>query len=122
MKIALLIISAALSGCTTLREEPLEQVWQISHAIDVGMTMHTFHSVPCAEENHFMTKHLIGKHPSDGKIIAWGVGGAAIHLGVSDFLMNQDLWVLHDIWQFVSIADNGIAISSNAKVQKRGCE
>lgn len=116
--IALLAIAAALCGCTTLREEPLEQAWQVAHLADVALTLDGVNE-PCIREGHFLTKRLIGSNPNSKEVIAWGVGGAVLHLAVSDWLMRNDYWVMHDIWQVVSITDTGIAIGKNVKARKK---
>lgn len=104
------VLVACLSGCSTLRQ-PEELTWQALRVVDVLQTME-FRVDPCVEEAHSITRRIIGKEPTKEAVIMNGIGGAAIHLGVSHFLRER-YPRSYALWQTVSIFDTGSAVYGN---------
>lgn len=107
--IAVSILVLALTGCMAFRDKR-EIAWQSLHAVD-ALNTDTLRDDPCLYESHPLTRRLIGDEPSRASVIAWGVGGAALHAGVSEMLIRGDHPRLLSIWQWVSIADSGISVA-----------
>lgn len=82
---------AALTACSDLptlksTNSAGEVVWQTLHAVDVTQTLRGPADDPCYFEGDPMTRRLIGHKPSQGAVIGWGVGLAALHYGVHRLL------------------------------------
>lgn len=50
-----------------------EKMWHAMNIIDTAQTIHLARSPECFRESNFLTKELIGEHPSVGNVIAIGV-------------------------------------------------
>lgn len=111
-RMVLALASLALSGCTAL-ETRESQAWLVLHAIDTAQTLDIAHDSRCYEERDGITRSLIGAHPSDGEVIAWSVGMAGLHLGVTELLLRNDHPKLAKAWQYVRIGITLDAISNN---------
>ena len=114
MKLLLLILALALCGCTTMQLEP---VWQATHVIDIAQT---FHGVgmdsKCYYEADPITSRITGTHPSESGILAWGIGYAGLHYVVSRLLSDRAPQWVGQLWSWVSLADNGYAITHNYSI------
>lgn len=109
MRICFICCTAlALTGCATL-SDPREASWQALNVIDALQT-DTLRDDPCLKEGHPLTRELIGENPSRGKVIAWAAGGAALHLGVSHWLLDRGYTRTARVWQYISLTDKGIAV------------
>jgi hypothetical protein len=106
----------ALTGCSTLRD-PAELAWQSLHAADVAMTDHIVND-PCYAEGAPLTRALIGANPSHKDVTAWGIGTAAIHLGVSH-LLREDHPTGYKIWQAITITDTAASIGKGWSIGVR---
>jgi hypothetical protein len=107
----------ALSGCAALGRTD-EQVWQGLHAVDAVQTNRIVGD-PCYAEGHALTRDLIGAEPTHGKVLAWAVGGAVVHAGVTEGLMDLNLPRVATAWEWVSLADTGYSIEQGWKVGVR---
>jgi hypothetical protein len=108
---ALLICVSWLAGCQSMSRE--EKTWQVLHAMDVAQTLNAA-SDPCYREKAWLTKRLIGEQPSDGQVIAWGVGTAVMHAWVSNGLEERGAprWV-QKLWELGTLGHTSYAIGSN---------
>lgn len=100
-----------LSACQSMDRQ--EKTWQVLHAIDVAQTLNAA-SDPCYKENAWLTKRLIGEQPSDGEVIAWGVGTSLIHAWVSNALEDRGapIWV-QKVWELGTLGHTSYAVGSN---------
>ena len=115
--ILLCMLIAALEGCAALNE-PGERAWLAAHAVDVAQTR-TFRNDPCIEEVDPFTRSLIGREPSTGATIAWGVGMAAFHVGVTELLLRTDHPRVAKVWEWVSFTEKGITVARNHRLGAR---
>lgn len=100
-----------LGGCQSMDRE--ERTWQMLHAMDVAQTLNAAND-PCYKEDAWLTKRLIGEQPSDGQVLAWGVGTAVIHAWVSGRLEDRGAprWV-QKVWELGTLGHTSYAIGSN---------
>lgn len=112
MRALTLVLAVALSGCTAL-ETRESQAWLVLHAVDTIQTYHAAQEPNCYKEGDSITRSLIGSHPSDGEVIAWSLGSAALHLGVTELLLRNDHPKLATAWQYVRMGVTLDAISNN---------
>lgn len=106
---------AGLSGCTAL-ETRESQAWLALHAVDTIQTFRIANSPQCYEEGDSITRALIGAHPSDGEVIAWSVGMAGLHLGVTELLLRNDHPKVAKAWQYFRIGVTASAIAENHSI------
>lgn len=112
MRSLTLVLVVALSGCTAL-ETRESQAWLVLHAVDTLQTYHAAQEPNCYKEGDSITRSLIGSHPSDGEVIAWSLGSAALHLGVTELLLRNDHPKLAKAWQYVRIGVSLDAVYNN---------
>lgn len=79
----LMAVIVMMSGCSSISRQ--EVAWQTLHAVDVAQTLSIARD-PCYRESNALTSQLIGEQPSTGEVVAWGVGSALLHAGVSHLL------------------------------------
>lgn len=108
------ISTLALSGCTAL-ETRESQAWLALHAVDTVQTYRVAHD-PCFQETDGITRSLIGRRPSDAEVLAWSVGMAGLHLGVTELLLRNDHPKLARAWQYFRIGVTMDAISNNHSI------
>jgi hypothetical protein len=101
-----------VSGCSSL--PPDEFIWQTAHAFDVAQTVQIAKNPECYRETDPVTSRLIGEHPSQGGVYAWGIGTAALHAGVSALLEKYDAkpWV-KGVWKAVSFTTVIYTVNNN---------
>jgi hypothetical protein len=114
------ILAAALSGCATIKIPESESTWQMMNVIDVGMTIHTL-KLPCATEWNPVITGIAGQRPNNKELIALASAGAALHMGVSQFLVSRDMKKTYRVWQSISLTGTGFAIGTNVKMKLKGC-
>jgi hypothetical protein len=114
--VTLLCLLSALGGCTTL--QPAEAVYQTAHAVDISQTLEIARKPAQYREKE--SAWLIGEHPSEGKVLAWGIGEAVIHYEVSDLLLKHEHPILFDIWQCVTIGDTINDVKGNWSIGLKG--
>ena len=101
---SLLLVIALLGGCASLDNMSRgEKTWQALHVIDTLQTLNAAND-PCYRESNGLTASLIGEQPSSGEVLAWGVGSAILHAGVSHLLEKHEAprWVQIG-WDVISI-------------------
>jgi hypothetical protein len=108
----LVLCIASLTGCTAL-ESRGEQTWLALHAVDTAQTYRIAQSDGCFREGNPITSAVIGEEPSTGEALAWGIGTAALHVGVTELLLRNDHPKLAKAWQFVTIGASSYAIGHN---------
>lgn len=113
--ITAVIAISLLSGCTAL-ETRESQAWLALHAVDTIQTIDMARDRLCYEERDSITRSLIGRHPSDGEVIAWSVGMAGLHLGVTELLLRTDHPKIAKAWQYFRIGVTTSAIAENYSV------
>ena len=114
MRVATAILALALCSCSTMQIEP---AWQATHALDIAQTYHGVGmDSRCYYEADPVTSRITGTHPSQGGILAWGIGYAGLHYVVSRWLDGHaPRWVALT-WSWVSLADNVYANVHNYQV------
>ena len=123
-KILMVLCLLTSFGCAQLPQDPYwtaELGWQAGHVVDVLQTINgPGRNGDCFEEADRFTKQLIGKNPSTGEVLAWGVGSGLLHYGVSKWLDNIDAkpWV-KGTWQAVTIVYKADAVIENHRVGVR---
>lgn len=100
-----------LCGCAALRD-PYELAWQGANVVDALQTA-TLHDDPCLKEGHPLTRALIGENPSRESVAAWAIGGALLHAGVTNLLLERGWLRSARAWQLISLSDKGVAIAIN---------
>jgi hypothetical protein len=125
-----------LSGCATLEDnldlkpynghrdftvldEYGEGAFQLEHLADVVQTMHGAGTDPCFSEGDPTTKALIGSHPSQASIFAWGVGYGAVHYGITAWLLDHDHDRIAAVWEAASIIDTAAVVDHNYSIGVR---
>lgn len=110
---ALLAGAMFSAGCQSLDLSREEITWQSLHAIDIAQTLSAAQD-PCYVEDAYITKRLIGKQPSQGEVLVWGVGMAVGHAWVSNLLEQRNApgWV-QKTWSYATITGTGLAIATN---------
>lgn len=100
-----------LGGCQSMGREEL--TWQALHAIDVAQTLNAARD-PCYQEEAWLTAQLIGAQPSDGEVIAWGLGTAVFHAWISNTLEHRGapVWV-RKLWELGTLGHTSYAIGTN---------
>lgn len=111
--LAAAIAAILLAGCTAL-QQPGEIAWQAGNVVDALQTA-TLRDDPCLHEGSALTAALIGTDPSRESVAAWAIGGAAIHAGVTEWLLSTDRPRLARAWQYVTLTEKGIAVYRNAE-------
>lgn len=106
-----LLAALQLCGCAALRD-PYELAWQGANVVDALQTA-TLHDDPCLKEGHPLTRALIGENPSRESVAAWAIGGAALHAGVTNLLLERGWRRGARVWQLITITDKGVAIAIN---------
>lgn len=94
-----------------------EGVWQGLHVIDVATTINGPALDRCYYEGDPVTSRLIGRHPSVGGVVGWGIGYSALHYVVTAELSehNAPRWIQW-VWQAVNIEDTGRAVVNNFRI------
>lgn len=110
-----MLAAISLSGCTAL-ESRETHAWLALHAIDTVQTFHAAQEPNCYAEANNITRSLIGEHPSSAGVIAWSIGDAAVHIGVTELLMRTDHPTLAKVWQYMRIGFVSSAIAKNHEV------
>jgi hypothetical protein len=112
---AIAALAIGLSGCTAL-EQRETQAWLALHAVDTAQTYRIAQDARCFNEADGITRELIGAHPSTGQVLAWSVGSAAVHVGVTELLLRNDHPKLAKAWQYVRIGVTASAIENNHSI------
>ena len=88
---------------------PSEYVYQALNLADMGETLDCRHIAGCYEANP-----LLGKHPSDGKVIGFKLGGGVIHFLAAHALRHDAK--AERVFEFVSIAVQGGVVAANVRM------
>jgi hypothetical protein len=113
--LVLICLLVGCAGCTAL-ESRESQAWLTLHAVDTVQTFRIADHPRCYEEGDSITQRVIGKHPSDGEVAAWSLGSAALHLGVTEWLLRTDHPRVAKAWQYVRIGITADAIARNHSI------
>jgi len=115
--LVLLGVLSLLGGCQSMDNQEL--AWQAIHAIDVAQTLNAAQD-PCYEEDAWLTKRLIGAQPSDGEVLAWGVGTAVFHAWISNGLeaRGAPVWVQR-VWELGTLGHTSYAVGNNHHIGVR---
>lgn len=120
----MLVVAFALSGCAALRDnldltsadEYGEGAFQVEHLVDVIQTMHGPAEDACFSEGDPTTRAIIGAHPGQSSVFIWGVGYAAIHYGITAWLLDHDHDRIAAVWEATSIIDTAAVVDHNYSV------
>lgn len=90
-----------------------ELTWLSLHAVDVTQTL-SASGDPCYKESAWLTERLIGEHPNEAEVVAWGVGTAIAHWWIGKTLKKNDApkW-LQNFWSYTTIAHTGYTVLNN---------
>jgi hypothetical protein len=112
-----LLLSSALTlcGCTAL-ETKETQAWLALHAIDTAQTFRISQEPQCFAERDRVTSSLIGEHPSATEVLAWSVGMAGVHLGVTEWLLRNEHHKMVKAWQYIRIGTTVSAVARNHSI------
>ena len=114
--LCVLVLLVLNTGCAELPKQlpPSELVWQALHAGDVAQTNQIAKNPDCYREANTVTSRLIGEHPGQGDVLAWGIGTAVLHGLITVWLENADVqpWV-RTAWATVSIGATGYTVADN---------
>lgn len=111
MKTAI-VLALTLTGCSEMPRG--EIAWQSVHALDVLQTVQIAKNPHCFHEDDPFSKRLIGEHPSQGQVVAWGVAFAAVHMSVGAALEHWEApgWVQVG-WQYLTLGAASRAVINN---------
>lgn len=111
--LAILILGwvGLLVGCTALKR-PEELVWQGLHVYDTLQTIEIGKSY-CYYESDPVTSRILGQSPEKKEVLAWGVGSALVHAGVSELLLRHDMAKTYRIWQSLTILSTAGTVYNN---------
>lgn len=108
------VAASALSGCAAI-ETRETQAWLALHVIDTAQT-YRIASDRCFHEADQITSAIIGDGPSRSEVIAWSIGDAAFHVGVTELLLRTDHPRLAKAWQYLRIGTVASAIAQNHSI------
>lgn len=132
--VPMLIVALVLSGCASPGgrnpSRTAEIAWQVMHVVDAGQTMHIASAPGCYRESNFMTKAIVGEHPSESEVAAVMVGYALLHAWVSRWLdekntMNErgeydsPWFVANTAWHGLGLLTKGATIANNHMIGLR---
>lgn len=106
-----------LTGCAALGRTD-EKVWQGLHVVDAIQTDRIVGN-SCYQEGHALTRSIVGTEPTHARVAAWAIGGAVVHAGVTEALIDADLPRAATAWEWLSLADTGYSIEQGWKVGVR---
>jgi hypothetical protein len=109
-----LVAASSLSGCAhwSLETRALQTAYLAVHAVDAAQTLTIARNPDTVHE--VREAWLIGEQPSRGAVAAWAIGGALLHVAVTDQLERRDAprW-LRRSWQAFTIGPKVSAVTSN---------
>jgi len=108
---------ALLAGCASMppQDRAAELAYQSLHVVDTLQTLSIRHTPGTWETNP-----MLGRSPSDGAVLAYMAGEAALHLIVSDQLARHDApaW-MRAAWHVTSVGMATNTVRSNAQLGLR---
>lgn len=114
MRHILLIALISLSGCASMSTE--EKVWQGMHAIDTLQTLQISRNPECFKEADPITSRLIGKHPSEGKVIAWAITSSYLYHKMAEKVEKSDSFISKAGFYGFTLLTKGITIGNNERI------
>lgn len=109
-------VAVLATGCTALRT-PEERAWLALHALDSAQTYRIAQDdARCYHESNPITSDLIGEFPSRTSVVAWSIGSAAVHAGVSELLLRNERPGLAKAWQYVTMGFTGNTVLRNYQI------
>lgn len=103
-----------LSGCAHWSPETraLETAYLAVHAVDAAQTMTIARNPDTVHER--TSAWLIGEQPSRGQVAAWAIGGALLHMAVTDQLERHEAprWLKRS-WQAFTIGPKVSTVAEN---------
>lgn len=108
----LAVLLLLLTGCASVGEP----VFQTVHLVDTIQTFHGAASDKCYGEADPVTRRLIGSEPSHAGVIAWGVGYAALHYGITRWLTETGHDRIATVWEVLTIADTARDVGRNIEI------
>ena len=107
------ILALCLTACAGMPRAEL--AYQAVHAVDTLQTLQIARHPKCYAEND--QAWLIGAHPSEGDVLAWGIGLAALHAAVMKALADREAprWIQAG-WQMVTLGMPAYDVAHNARI------
>jgi hypothetical protein len=106
------VLAWVSSGCAALRE-PNEVAWQAMHVVDTLQTLQISRDSRYREAE---SAWLMGERPDETTVLAWSVGTALAHAGVTQLLLEYDYPKLAKVWQFVTLNALCHTVEHNASI------
>lgn len=107
-------LTIVLAGCASMTpaERANELAYQSLHLIDTAQTLQIRRTPGTWETNP-----MIGRNPSDARVLAYMAAEGALHLIVSDQLARHDApaW-MRAAWHVTSVSIAGNTVRSNAEI------
>lgn len=120
MKIICALLLALLAGCSSIPlrtvDNTAEVAFQAAHLVDTIQTYHGPASDSCYGEGDPITRRLIGRKPSHAGVIAWGVGYAAVHYGITELLLDHGHDYLAAAWEALTISGTAGDVAQNIHI------
>jgi len=102
-----------LTGCAALHE-PLEDAYLVAHSVDIAQTMQIAKYPDFYHEGK--SCYWMGAHPSRESVWGWGIGTAAIQVGVTELLLANGHPRIAKFWEASGLAVSLDAVHGNYKV------
>jgi uncharacterized protein YceK len=100
-----------LTGCSSMSKK--EIVWQSLHAVDVAQTLQIAKNADCFAERNPMTVQVIGEHPSEKNVLAWGVLLSIGYHYLDEWLTKNTPNSTANTFRFLFISDKSVAVMNN---------
>ena len=122
MRVAVLIGTVLISGCTTFRSLPAETraeevVWQSLHVIDTAQTLSIARDPDCYWET--VADPAIGRHPPPGLVFAWMTGTSVLHFAITDLLTRHTSPSVVRFWEGITIGSTAYWVGHNYSIGLR---
>ena len=91
----------------------MEYVWQVGHVLDIYQTFKCAHRKGCREAGG--ASNIIGNHPSDFEIAAWGIGMGAAHYFIAREASEINPWAGR-VFEGITIAVKADTVIANWKI------
>jgi hypothetical protein len=116
MKAALALVAMLISGCAEFQRLPAEVkaeevTWQSLHALDTAQSLSVARDPDCYFES--FSDPIIGRHPSEGLVLAWMAVAGTLHFLITDWLIEHNHTSLARTWEAISIGSTAYSITHN---------
>lgn len=116
-------LTLGLSVSSQCPTDPWEVAYQSLHVVDFAQTVTGARSHECISEDDGITRNIIGRKPSVGRVEAYWAATAMLHYTVSGWLdrmvdsTDERGWrAARWVWRVVPLAETAHAVLSNAEL------